>query len=86
MYLPARLISVSWGTTEADKNYRLSFDLFTAALDRDGQVCTKKAYNQNVPICTSKIKTKCNKQLYFIPYCTVVHKKWIILTPKILLL
>ena len=86
MYLPASLISVSWGTTKADKCYRLSFDLFTAAVDRDGQARTNKACNQNVPICTLKIKTKCNNRLYFIPYSTVVQKKWIILTPKILLL
>ena len=86
MYLPATLISAPWRTTKADKYYRLSFDLFTAAVDRDGRPRTKKDCNQNAPICTLKVKTKRNKRLYFIPYCTVVHKKWIILTPKILLL
>ena len=75
MYLPARLISAPWGTTKADKCSRLSLNLFTAAVDRDGQACTKKACNQNVPICTLKVKTKCNKRLYFISYCAVVHKK-----------
>ena len=75
MYLPASLISVPWGTTKADKYYRLSFDLFTAAVDLDDQARTNKAYNQNVPICTLKIKTKCNNRLYFIPYSTAVQKK-----------
>ena len=56
MYLPASLILVPWGTTKADKCYRLSFDLFTAAVDRDDQARTNKACNQNVPICTLKIK------------------------------
>ena len=75
MYLPARLISAPCGTTKADKCSRLSLNLFTAAVDRDGQACTKKACNQNVPICTLKVKTKCNKRLYFISYCAVVHNK-----------
>ena len=60
MYLQARLISVPWGTTEADKRYRFPFDLFTAAVDLDGWARTKKplASNPNVPICTSEVKTK----------------------------
>ena len=52
MYLPARLISVPWGTT--DKCYRFSFDLFTAAVDRDSRACTKKTPRRFLPIETSR--------------------------------
>ena len=70
----------------ADKCYCLSFDLFTATLDRDGQVCTNKAYNQNVPICTSKIKTNGINDYTLFHIVPLSIKKWIIPTPKILLL
>ena len=43
MYLPATLISAPWRTTKADKCYRLSFDLFTAAVDRDGRPRTSRS-------------------------------------------
>ena len=67
MYLPARLISVPWGTT--DKCYRFSFDLFTAAVDRDSRACTKKTPRRFLPIETSRstyteVKTKRNIKDY----------------------
>ena len=37
MSLPVKLIPASWVTIKVDKCYRLSFDLFTAAVDRDGR-------------------------------------------------
>ena len=52
MYLPVRLISAPWGTTKTDKCYRLSFDLFTAAVDRDGRPRTKKTSGRLLAIQT----------------------------------
>ena len=54
MYLPARLISVPWGTTKADKRYRFPLDLFTAAVDLDGWARTKKTPSRLLPIQTSR--------------------------------
>ena len=52
--LPARLISVLWGTTKADKYFRLSFDLFPASVDRDGRARSKKTPSRSLAIQTSR--------------------------------
>ena len=67
MYLPARLISVHWGTT--DKCYRFSFDLFTAAVDRVVELARRRLravffQSKRPDLRTSEVKTKRNIKDY----------------------
>ena len=54
MYLPPRLISVPSGTSNADKCYCFSFNLFTAAVDGDGRARKKKTPSRLFAIQTSR--------------------------------
>ena len=60
MYLPVRLILAPWRTTKVNKWHRLSFDLLTAAVDRDDRARTKK-----IPSCLLPIKMSRS-----------VHRRW----------
>ena len=88
MSLPVRLISVPWGTTKADKCYRWSFGLFTAAVNRAGLARTKKTLSLLLAIQTSRSVHQRRKQsaLNDITLSDIVPlslKQGIIFTPKI---
>ena len=88
MSLPVRLISVPWGTTKADKCYRWSFGLFTAAVNRAGLARTKTTLSLLLAIETFRSVHQREKQgaLNDITLSDIVPlslKQGIIFTPKI---
>ena len=89
MNLPAKLISVPWGTTKADIWYGLSFDLSTATVDRDGPTGTKRTPNRLLVIQTSRsVHRRWKQSLINHPTLSTIGrfslKQKIIFTPKIL--
>ena len=88
MSLPVRLISVPWGTTKADKCYRWSFNLFTAAVNCAGLAQSKKTLSLLLAIQTSRSVHQRRKKsaLNDITLSDIVPlslKQGIIFTPKI---
>ena len=81
--LPAKLISVPWGTTKADIWYGLSFDLSTATVDRDGPtgtmlvIQTSRSVHRRWKQSVLNHPTLCNIGRFSL-------KQRIIFTPKIL--
>ena len=89
MNLPAKLISVPWGTTKADIWYGLSFDLSTATVDRDGPTGTKRTPNRLLVIQTSRsVHRRWKQSVLNHPTLSNIGrfslKQRIIFTPKIL--
>ena len=89
MNLPAKLISVPWGTTKADIWYGLSFDLSTATVDRDGSTGTKRTPYRLLVIQTSRsLHRRWKQSVLNHPTLSNIGrfslKQRIIFTPKIL--